>query len=222
MRLRIYTEDSGNQGAAAVQQLSVRALQCLVPALQTQELNPDGVAGAVKRACRGMAWTAKRGVHRRALLLDLRVRLEIGEWVVFHVDGDSTDAVCKHHKALNQLLSDPRIAEYPTERVLFFIPHYSIETWLYLNDAAIQRLVEKGLAKPDAVAWLKANASPEDGYDHIAKIKDECPLGDKHNRTLASQAWPRMQAAARSPSWERLLQDWGARKELITSLQGLS
>lgn len=224
--LVIFTEDAGKDAVPTIKELLRRLLPRIEQLTQPQNLPPIlAPHGEVAQAMHGHRWKdRKNDVWRRALVRDLARRLSMGDFVVFHCDGDiAWGGTCLHDEAVQELLGEvARLMNRPIPaRFLRFVPHYSIESWLYLNRAAVERLVAKGKARPAALEWLDANASPDGGYDHVLKpkSKDECPLRDEHNLVLAKDGWPHKEAAARSPSWARLEADWSANTTLRAALR---
>ncbi|MCB9553833.1 MAG: hypothetical protein H6705_18515 [Myxococcales bacterium] len=226
-KFAIFTEDSGADAAATIEALVRRLLPRIESLTQVQNVpRMERPHGDIARAISGLSLKARtpRGeALRRALVDDLATRLVEGQWVILHHDGDvAWGGRCRHDGPVESLLDEVmRRMEVETRpfNVLRLVPHYSIESWLYLNRAAVERLVARGKALPAALEWLAVNASPDGGYDHVHKPKDECPLLDRWNLELASKNWPRDDAAARSPSWARLEADWSANTTLCNALR---
>lgn len=99
------------------------------------------------------------------------------------------------------------------------VPYYSIESWLYLNHQAAQRLVGTGQAPATALEWLESNRDSDGGYDTVDKPKASCPLGDRWNLELAGPGWPREEASSRSPSFRSVIEEWGANASLVALLR---
>lgn len=229
MKFVIFTEDSGDDAEATIEALVRRLLPRIEALTQPQNIpemdRPHGPAADAINRHNWKAHTRQGEALRRALVDDLATRLVEGQWVILHNDGDiAWGGACPHDAPIDELIAEimrRMDAVIRPINLLRFVPHYSIESWLYLNRAAVERLVAKGKARPAALEWLDANASPDGGYDHVLKpkSKDECPLRDEHNRVLAEDGWPHKEAAARSPSWARLEADWSANPTLRAALR---
>ncbi|MEZ4433373.1 MAG: hypothetical protein R3F65_13280 [bacterium] len=223
-RFAIFTEDSGKDAVATIEALLRRLLPRIEPLAQPQNVPPmTAPHGEVAQALRGHRWKDRKAdVPRRALVRDLARRLSMGDFVVFHCDGDAAwGGTCPHDEPIDALMADvARLLNRPVPaHFLRLVPHYSIESWLYLNRAAAERLVEQGKALPEALEWLDANACAARGYDHVTQPKRHCPLHDRYNRLLAEDDWPRDEAATRSPSWAQLEADWSANPTLRAALR---
>jgi hypothetical protein len=75
------------------------------------------------------------------------------------------------------------------ERLLYIIPYYSIESWLYHNvDLALRLCQEKyqGRSVEDFLHWREHPGELDDKL----KPKDSTCLCSKHNRELAEQDYP--------------------------------
>lgn len=226
-KFAIFTEDSGDNAAATIEALVRRLLPRIESLTQPQNVpRMERPHGDIARAISGLSSKARtpRGeALRRALVADLATRLIEGQWVILHHDGDvAWGGACPHVAKVDELVAEVmRRMESATRplNLLRFVPHYSIESWLYLNRGAVERLVANGKPLSAALEWLDANAGREGGYDHVAKPKELCPLHDRYNRVLAEDGWPRDEAATRSPSWARLEADWSANTTLCAALR---
>ena len=86
------------------------------------------------------------------------------------------------------------------DRLLRFVPFYSIESWLYLNRPAVARLVAKGKAPSQALDWLDAQVSAAGGYQRLAWVANSAiwpsPQRPTQAMAKASPLIQRGQAAA--------------------------
>lgn len=224
-RFLLHTEDSGVQADVVLEAL-VRKLICLIePLTQPQFLDFVAARGPAKAAWEGHRWrerTPRGEVHRRTLINHLATQVK-NDVVVLHHDGDAAwgdDSDLK--RQVEGLLADleRRLGEPLPSTLLRMVPHWSIESWLYLNRAEVIRLDK--LAPPTrtaALAWLDEHRHPNSGYDHVRQPKDAChPLNDRWNAALATAAWPVEQAAS-SPSWKATQDAWAGSAELVTLLK---
>ena len=219
-RLVVYTEDSGKGGAVVVQALVERLLFHLakiheIPQVDTAQGQPAAAAHAFnwkERSARGEA-------ARRALVRDLVTRFSEGTFVVFHYDGDvpwsDAPTTSKHDVEVAALFEEVRrnIRTEAGSEPLPFVPHYSIEAWLYLHEKVVAKLVFDKKAAQATEPWMTANRRPETGFDHVFKPKDACPLGDAFNDELA-RSYPVPRCMEQSPSLRRTVDAWAARADL--------
>lgn len=221
----VYTEDSGKDADAVLFALIRKLAARIEPGTRTNLLDLRPAHGEPRRAMRAHAWKGHE-VLRRALVKELATRLKMGDIVVFHHDGDipwqSGPGSPKHDRDLERLLHDVRrLLADDTDPGTFLrlVPHYSIESWLYLNRGALRALVDSGKHGPELMAWLDQNDHPTTGLDHVSKPKDACPAGDRHNQLLAVQAFPADEVARKSPSWAHTEQTWAARTAVRAALR---
>jgi hypothetical protein len=154
-------------------------------------------------AWQGHYWRKEYSPKRRALVKELSTRVTTGDIVLLHHDYDAAPG--QQSTLADQVAG--LLAEVgrraPPEKwhgaILTLTPCYSVESWLYHNHGAVEGLSAK--ERDAGLRWLKANLHDTFGYDHVHKPKDACPLTDKHNLTLATQAFPAAVVKARSPSW---------------------
>lgn len=221
----LCTEDSGKQARPVIEALVKKLLQRVDDGLQTQRLKFAFPADDAEQAVRGMAWKGNP-VLKRALVNYLAQRLQQNHWVVLHTDGDSAWAGAPgstNDEAVRDLFETVRrrLSREP-KRLLRLVPHYSIESWLYLNDAQVNAIEAANPKAAGAAAWLQANAGETSGYDHVVQIKDKCPLKDRFNEDLATVRWPASEAAQRSPSWAEAERTWRGHPELSDALAQLT
>ncbi len=215
--LVVYTEDSPERGAVVVRALAERILLHLSRRHSLPRI--DVAHGEPANAANGLRWRARDGRERRILVRDLATRLAQGALVVFHYDGDVpwTDEATssRHDDAFAGLLADvARLMAGPLpSEPLTFVPHYSIEAWLYLHEKVVAELVSDNRAPQATEPWMTANRRPETGFDHVDGPKDTCPLGDRFNGDLARN-FPVPRCINQSPSLRRTVDAWAARGDL--------
>lgn len=191
----VLTEDSGGVGARTWAALLPRMGRCVRP---DREIVPDPANdAAVRRACAGNAWKARKPdavqqADLRALLRTLLGTLSRGELVVFHVDADvpwSRREECPHLDPFERVI---RARIGASDRLVLALPHAMIESWLYLHherlDPAARERVEAWLAEPGAL-------------DEVEHIKDKSfPPNDR-----LAEGFPCARARERSPSFAATL-----------------
>jgi hypothetical protein len=152
--------------------------------------------------------------------------LALGRFVAIHIDGDvafadrSKPPQWPHQRDVERVLL-PAIrqrlgtrADEALSRLLFVVPHYSVESWLHHNRGEVEKRA------PEALSWLDAHASQPGSFDAIAKIKDVSPLGARWNAELAA-TWTNAVAAtalARSPSLAACVADLRANHVFVSAL----
>ncbi|MBK9369548.1 MAG: hypothetical protein IPN01_25175 [Deltaproteobacteria bacterium] len=228
--LVIYPEDSGKDAEDVLRALVKLLTRALAPDHRHDKLKVNVANGEPRSAMRAHRWASpKEEGLRRALVRDLATRLRSGELIVFHHDGDEAwrgkPGSAKHDKAVEGLLRDVRRAlntgepdTAPVPGFLRLVPHYSVEAWLYLNHAEVQRLAPERAAR-----WLAAERRPGHGLDHLHKPKDDEAgkgLSDKHNRALAQSL--RVEDLQESPSARAIVEAWRGCTPLMTALSAAS
>lgn len=225
--LVIYTEDSSSDADVTMRALVERLLFQLEPNVQVGLVQFRSASGEARDAVVAQRWKGKKArgeALRRALVRELATRLKVGDFVVFHYDGDipwGGQPGSPHDAAVAGLCADvARLLQRESlETFLRFVPHYSVESWLYLNHKVVDDLVKSGKVQDKAQNWLKDQLDDEFGYDGVSKPKDVCPLGSKWNRQLAETQWSAEAAAKSSPSWRQVEQRWASCAELMTALR---
>ena len=225
-RVFVLCEDSAADTRRAVLEVVRKALHLIEPGWENRESGPtlqleEGTA--VAQAWRSQAWTdRRRGQKARIVAQFLGEKLHTGDIVILHYDGDRawTDPdvapVCDLRQRVDALLATVEAWTDARGVILRLVPHYSIESWLYLNVKALPGPD----ARPDlrsAHAWLKDNFSETTGYDHVDQPKDACPLRSRLNGDL-SRAWSAKKAERHSPSFRATLSIWRGDERLTLAL----
>lgn len=221
----IFTEDSSDDADAAYLALIKKLALRLLPGVQTHKLDLRGARAESRAAMHGHRWRGDE-VLRRALINELATRMKVGDVVVFHHDGDipwqGAPGAPSHDRHFANLLRDLKRrlgTEEELPRLLRLVPHYSMESWLYLNRSAMERLVREGRLKGDVLTWLDEHADAAGGFDHVDTPKKRCPAKDQHNRVLAESSFPADFAATASPSWAETEARWAERSEILEALR---
>lgn len=223
-RLVVFTEDTGKGAPEVLKAIVKRILQRLSPGLPTHKLPFQDPAPASSAT---VAWHRHnwRGssAKRQMLVTELASRAKVGDIVLLHHDHDAAHGQPSAlADQVSKLVTEvARVAPPATWRgaILTLTPCYSVESWLYHNHGAVESLPET--ERDAALRWLRDNLHATFGYDHVHKPKDTSPLKDRHNLTLATQAFPTELAAARSPSWratQTRLNDSPPLRALLTAI----
>lgn len=231
--LALFTEDGSKRAPDVLVELVKKTALQVHEDTQTHRLTFRFAAGPPRDAFVGHRWrsaAAKDQPLRRQLVDHLATQVTLGSLVVVHVDGDIpwTDphTRCAYDDALTRLIQDvqrrieslrPANPPIAADHILLLIPHYSIESWLYLNHDKLtdDDLKREGIDARHARNWLSVHDPT--GFDHLHQPKEACPLRDKFNHVLASQ-WPAAVAATRSPSYAATLTRWRDTPRLLAAL----
>lgn len=223
-QVTVWTEDSGKAADDVAATIVRRTLKWMLPPTSVRP-RVQPAAGASGDAFRGNRWLSRSSPNRRALIDDMARRLRQGDVLVLHVDGDtpwSHDGTTgAHDGALRALMDDVRrrLEAGPsrastqhdppppvTGRVLWLVPHYSVESWLFVHHERVDLAREAGTTGVDAKRWL-TDHHLGGGYDHLPKPKDACPGRARWNGLLAEH----FNAEAThhvSPSYRRVVAAW--------------
>lgn len=207
MEVWIYTEDSGKQAIKVWTTLLYGIFRKMDPEFQDRHLRFRSTeAREIKEIMRGNAWkgkTARADTMRRALIQEIADQLKLGRTVVFHYDGDtrwSEREECPHQKPFERLIKGGlSYSGVATDGFVLLVPHYSLESWLYLNRAVVEEIVTERPALSGVPGQLGVWLVRPGSLDEIPKIKDSCRLGDEFNERL-SRSFPLEEARATSPS----------------------
>ncbi|MER2562766.1 MAG: hypothetical protein ABTQ32_18715 [Myxococcaceae bacterium] len=233
----MVSEDSGKQGVPTVQRLLKAAAQLAVPGLDTRLLDsrplPSGDLSL--NAIRGNAWKDKRTTPEKlGLIRTIANELAQGNFVVFHVDSDSTwsrrassenrkkfDAVVRHlviqwlmtpsPRSQTAKVYQPRSNEEATALVanlLVMHPCYSIESWLYQATDELKARCRAAHDDADHQSLIDSWAMDRTLLDEVVRPKDDA-LGacvkDRHNEALAQQ-FPAERVDAAKKSWHEFVE----------------
>jgi hypothetical protein len=201
VRVLVLPEDTGKWTEEAWPALIKKLTRLIDPECATQRVGVGTVKGPVKDYLAGVdRWRRDEG-KQRVIARTIANALLAGDVVVLHVDADvtwserDTGANARAVDALRALVAR-EVPPPALDRLLVAFPHAAIESWLYLNRAAVEAVGDAA-----AIAWIAASRGPH-GLDDAPSPKHRCPLGDRHNATLADR-FPLAEAAETSPSLAR-------------------
>jgi hypothetical protein len=212
----ILTEDGAGDAHDTLVALVKKAFQLLQPGCRTNRIRFDPQGETERRYMVANLWKgegpktrAQRGqqsFRRIDLFRAVATRLLEDEptgFVLVHVDGDRPwsrrDESENRQKYRDEFVagvravlraSKPEREQQGMARLLSLVPFYSIEAWLYQNLATAQDICAELGNPPELVRQLEAWRADRARVDEEVQIKDRCPLGDRHNKRLATTAWP--------------------------------
>jgi hypothetical protein len=203
--LTVYalSEDSAGDAHAVIASLVRASLRLLHPGarLDRARFEPDAPGHAAVKANRWKSHARADQRHRVDLLRTLATNLSRSDClVVFHFDGDTpwaererSENVRKFHDELvlgvRRVLRDcglePERAERALRRLVAFVPHYTLESWLYQNTAVAIALCQQRRTT-DEVAVFEAWARDRPQLDEVEQPWKLVSLGKGHNAALAA------------------------------------
>ncbi len=216
--LTVYalSEDTARDAHAVITSLVRASLRLLLPGarLDRARFEPDEPGHAAVKANRWKSNARADQRHRVDLLRTLATNLARSDClVVFHFDGDTpwaererSENVRKFHeelvlgvrRVLRERGLEPERAERALRRLVAFVPHYTLESWLYQNTAAAVALCQQRRATED-VAVFEVWAHDRTLLDEVEQPWKLVSLGKGHNAALvASFPAPEVYAAGRS------------------------
>jgi hypothetical protein len=228
------SEDSGKYGDLTVRALSEHIFRVLVPncRLDLVRFEPEDQE-RLRGLVRGNLWKSTRAEDRRVRVdLISRIATKIAEkrpgFVIFHIDGDrpwaNQDDSENRLKAMLLLMKPvlklikKRNKPYNGTHLIFMMPFYSIEAWLYQNDRrAIEILHEKYAGSH--VAIFEEWASDRTLLDEVVKPKEGTPLRDGHNLELAGEAFPAGEIFVAGKSFSACVERFRRCDGLLTALK---
>lgn len=206
MHILLLTEDTGQKSFDVVQGIVKKILHLLSEgsAIELVRFEPGD-----ERARRGMGFNGFKSTSKheydkrvdlaRAIVTQL-LRVDMPRFVVVHVDGDrrwsergEACGVCENHaiferhvvrRVRDSLEQRGQIALI--ERLLYTIPFYSIEAWLYQNSAELQKIVlENPRGHERVAALLKAWRDEPGCLDEVEQPKRQAAtIQDNYNIRL--------------------------------------
>jgi hypothetical protein len=135
---------------------------------------------------RGNGWKNPRrpDLVRFRQYVAAKLRQEHG-FVFFHVDGDRA---YRDRRASENHRTD---ADQPLTKLVFLVPYYSIEAWLFQNTERAARLCPGAptcrLGCADKLARWRDDRG---ALDEVLTPKQELCLGNQHNAELAGPGYP--------------------------------
>lgn len=236
--LLVLTEDSGEHGFATMRAMVLAMLRHIAPdaKLENVEIAPTEEEH-VLRSMRGNRWmdesTPDGHRWRTTLIQSIATTLGEGGFVVFHCDGDTSWKKRKESTkktkfgklielGIRARLRDavrwsPAKVDAAMKRVLFIVPHYSIESWLYQNTDEAIRLCHTHHSGKDAKQFEEWAANRKQ-IDEVLKPKDTVCLKDKHNLVLATKDFPFDCALAAGKSLQAAVKQFQACVDLENTL----
>jgi hypothetical protein len=226
----VYTEDASRDAQDTLRALAKKALQAVVPGLETHRVGFLPSEPRHRPALSGLSWRGRgSGSQRLRSLLarDISTQVLRGRFVLFHIDaderwGDSSRNAQDLHRVLlagvRAVLAQRGASPEAFARVAEVVPYWEIEAWTYQNVALPRRLtgpLASGSRKAERLsAW---EADPAE-LDRERNPKDL--FGDRYNRALAEQAWPLERALAARSSFVAWVAALGAVPGLAEALRG--
>lgn len=202
-RVLVVSEDSGKQGVPTVQKLLKLAAQLAVPGLDTRLLDsrPLPTGDLSLNAVRGNAWKDRRQTPEKLRLIrTIANELAQGNFVVFHVDSDSTwskrtssENRKKFDSDLRRLVAETLMGPHARHRqapasvyrlrsneevttlvanLLVMQPCYSIEAWLYQATTELKARCLSVHDHPDHQALIDSWATDRTILDEVVRPKD--------------------------------------------------
>ncbi len=202
LRVLVLPEDSGQWTDEAWPALIKKLTRLVDPECATQRIGVDLVKGQVRTYLAGVDRWRNDRFKQREIARTIANALRVGDVVVLHVDADVTWSE-RHEGANARAVAELRAlvargAKPPElDRLLVALPHTAIESWLYLNRAAVEAIGDAA-----AIEWIAASRGAH-GLDDAPSPKHRCALGDRHNARLTHR-FPLAEASETSPS----LGDW--------------
>lgn len=132
--------------------------------------------------------------------------------------ADPTQGASIHKGAPRPIGLDGDALAAALSRLVEVVPHYSMEAWLYLNAAQLQRLADGDQVPPAVRAKLAAWTADPGSLQEIHQIKDAGWPNDKHNIALAANAWPADHAAEHAASFGSLLRKFAELRDVHAAL----
>lgn len=238
-RVLVVSEDSGKQGVPTVQKLLKLAAQLAIPGLDTRLLDsrPLPTGDLSLNAVRGNAWKDRRQTPEKLWLIrTIANELVQGNFVVFHVDSDSTwskrtssENRTKFGSDLRRLVAETIMAPHARQargqanvyrprsneeaatllaNLLVMHPCYSIESWLY--QATTELKARCGALHNDAAhhALIDSWAIDRTLLDEVVRPKDNA-LGacvKDHHNEALASHFPAAQVDEAKRSWHEFVE----------------
>lgn len=246
----LLTEDSGAQADETLRTLVVKLLGRIAPGAVTRDdaQTWEPASPEARAVTRGNGWKNPRRPElvRFRQYIAAKLRQEHG-FVFFHVDGDRAyrdrlasenlrklEAMIRHPVRIilehpparrrgRRKGAEPRgpmDADQPLTKLVFLVPFYSIEAWLFQNTEQAARLCPGApkcrLGCADKLARWGEN---RDVLDEVLEPKLELCFRDRHNAELAAAGFPLDEVLGANKS---LHDAWQALKRctaLVTALE---
>lgn len=205
LSLLVFTEDMGSDAHDTLAEIARKLLFLLEPGLDRDRVefppeSPEARAGMGFNAYKSRV---PRDEHKRVDLARAIARHLLTDdlltAVIVHIDADrrwsdrDTEHGCDNLRCFHELIL-PRVrhilaAHHSAERLdrlIFLVPYWSIESWLYINCREALRICDAthpryAAAVPHFTAWQ----STPDILDEVERPKDLVAFGSRFNLRLA-------------------------------------
>lgn len=220
-RWLVLTEDSSAHATVTLHALARHILARALGEAKAPPIEAEAPEGDLKQASLGCQWE-----HRGfaiALARKLSERLMMGEIIVFHHDGDTVWSKATRGERKGESFRATRFAEKVLRRVelnlgaqwpelrknlRLVVPYYHIESWLYLNERELKRLIDEGRLHKNTLRELQALREQHGALDEVEQIAYKLQPGKRFNERLAMCHFPADQAEKQSPSFQATVAAW--------------
>jgi hypothetical protein len=241
LSILVLTEDSGKHGLEVAQALVKKMLRVIDSGCDTRPACMSFEPGNddARKVVSANGWESRKRHHERVTLVrSIATKIcEANGFVFFHFDGDQAwsrrssatrpgrfDRLIMDKVRILLLQGDQRRAPMPAGeveerlgRLRALVPFYSIEAWLYQNTKVAIRLCHEHHGGRDVDTFKRWQGQPHE-IDELEKPKDVVCLADKHNRELATTAYPIQAACAAGTSLANVVHSLRQCGPLLTAL----
>jgi hypothetical protein len=223
MRILLLSEDAGKDARPTLEALVKKMMRLVDEQCRTNVLRFEPPGEAVTVIARANLWKSTAATHRQDIVAMCRaLTTKLAEqppgFVLFHLDGDRrwserarSENPAKFRDIIARKVRDLLAAKHRgwtdaeidrcMARLILLVPFYSIEAWTYQNTRRARALCHAHHGGRDVDrfdAWERDRSS----LDEIEKPKQATCLADKHNRDLAENAFPHVDAHAAGASFQ--------------------
>ncbi len=200
----LFTEDTGADAHATVATVSRKLLYLLQPRLDASRVNfpPESAAARAGMAFNTYKSRSPRDEHKKVDLARAIARHlltdDLSTLVIVHIDADRRwsdredehgcdNLRCFRKEIVRRVAEILRDRQDRLDRLLFLLPFWSIESWLFSNCPEALRICEEfhpryAAAVADFERW---HVTPG-AIDDIQQPKDRIAFGSKYNVRLAT------------------------------------
>ena len=239
----IFTEDTGQKSFDVVEGL-VRKIFYLLgegAAVELVRIEPGEERARRAMGFNGYQSTTPRDDHRRidlaAAIVTQFLRVDMPRFVIVHVDGDrrwsergtTPGGLCElqeifERNIVRRVKEGLRQKGRPEliERLLYLIPFWSIEAWLYQNSAELQRLCRRDPRRHSRDAELLETWREEPSLlDEAERPKDRAlTFQDGYNADLI-ETFPGRKVYDLDLSFAYCVDEFGRCRPLVAALQAI-
>ncbi|HEY0136191.1 MAG TPA: hypothetical protein VGB85_19035 [Nannocystis sp.] len=239
----VLTEDSGQKSFDVVEAVARKVLRLLGEgaAIDLVEVEPGDERARRAMGFNGYRSTKPRDDHRRidiaAAIVTQLLREDMPRFVIMHVDGDrrwsergrAPGPICElqglfERNIVRRVREGLRQKGRPEllERLLYMIPFWSIEAWLYQNSTELQKIYSEDPRRHERDAELLA-AWREDpsGLDEVERPKARAmTFQDGYNQRLA-RTFPGRKVYELGQSFTYSVDEFRRCEPLFVALQAL-